>query len=1439
MTVSLTEHGAGRWRPSRAGILNVWRYYRETLAFHRGRLLLRGRNGTGKSKALELLLPFLLDASLRPNRLSTFGGSERVMHWNMIGHGYPGATRVGYVWLEFERPGPDGTGHLTLGARLQATRDVSSVRATYFTCAARVDDTLSLLTPEQQPLTVKQLKEAVEETGAGTVYPGPEEYRSAVRSLLYPRLDQARYDSLITALLQLRTPKLSERLDPGLLSSLLSSALPPLGRGELADIAGGFERLDRHREELRKLDGEVRAAKALADRQRVYAARVVRGAAAGLISATTDMDRCAREAGEADRRAEQAQEQLARSGAREEELNETYETVSAELQGLKDSAAYQAGAGIEHLRERVDAAGEEAVARAAEATRHVEAAARLAEETRSLSEVAARGRRAVGTARADAVRAAERADTAGLLREGAEALDAEGPEAVGRVRDLLRAAVEHRGFQIDEVLAALSVYHERLRRREELETDLGELAEELVEAEQLGERAARAHRDALEEFAEALTVWARGCVELPVDAPEELVGSIAPDSGAGPRTLVATARQRAGETLAALREAAVQRAERAGTVRAEIAGRIRELESADEVAPPAPRTRAADRSGRPGAPLWRLVAFADGVPANAQAGVEAALEASGLLDAWVMPDGTVPADVVGDTLLGGAGLRGAGLRDTGLRGAVLRDTVSAAIARPVPGPSLLDVLTVEEDAPVPADRVRSLLAGIAYTAPESSEARAGNSGSADTRAAAAGPASARSTTAGSLDDRSRGAGSAHSPATSDRHSEPPVRVGADGRWRLGPLHGHWSKAEPAHIGSLARERARARAIAELTERREALDRECAEAEAEREVLDGRRRRLDAETAAMPADTGTRASAQDVRSAQERIADRRGGLDRRRRRLADHEPRLSAAEQDLNAIAARHRLPADRDALDGSRAALRSLGKAVETWLDGQASQFGTEHELRRVQELSGRTREEAARAERAADEAEATRRGLTSRLAALDATVGVEHRRVQERVTACERRLTDTRRELTGVRARQLALQHEHGELLGEVRTLRDRSTEAVAARDTAADRFRALWGTPLHEDSGLAVSLPDEPTVRGTLEAARTVAATSDKADHAPERISAARARVAEAVHGARDVLARRTYLELLPDGEVQQVSALLDGVRVGARGLHARLAEEQRVRSSDLTEEERALFDRVLTGDTRRHLADRLRRATGLVASMNERLARVRTASRIAVRLRWEVAPDAPTGTQNARDLLVRDPRQLSDAERDVLHVFFRERIDDARSEDSAASWEEHLSQVLDYTSWHRFVVELDKDDGAGWKPLTRRAHGQLSGGEKAIALHLPLFAAVAAHYATDPGAPRFILLDEVFVGVDTANRGQIFALLVDLGLDLVLTSDHEWCTYAELDGIAIHQLIPAEPDEEDDAVTTARWVWTGTALEESETEGTGAESSEEEELEGEAVG
>ena len=86
-------------------------------------------------------------------------------------------------------------------------------------------------------------------------------------------------------------------------------------------------------------------------------------------------------------------------------------------------------------------------------------------------------------------------------------------------------------------------------------------------------------------------------------------------------------------------EQAALRAERAGAA----AERDRLIEERDRIAaerddaPPAYPGRTADRADRDGAPLWRLVRFADHVPDDGAAAMEAALQATGMLDAWITP----------------------------------------------------------------------------------------------------------------------------------------------------------------------------------------------------------------------------------------------------------------------------------------------------------------------------------------------------------------------------------------------------------------------------------------------------------------------------------------------------------------------------------------------------------------------------------------------------------------------------------------------------------------------------------------------------------------------------------------------------------------------------------------------------------------------------------
>src|SRR5215468_816619 len=117
-----------RYRLHRAGICNVWQYGDQVFEFEDGRLLLRGKNGAGKSKALEVLLPFLLDGDTR--RIDAAGGGKTSLKWLMLDGWTAGTNRLGYLWAEFTRQDDEGGHHrLTIGAAIRASLSTGEAKA--------------------------------------------------------------------------------------------------------------------------------------------------------------------------------------------------------------------------------------------------------------------------------------------------------------------------------------------------------------------------------------------------------------------------------------------------------------------------------------------------------------------------------------------------------------------------------------------------------------------------------------------------------------------------------------------------------------------------------------------------------------------------------------------------------------------------------------------------------------------------------------------------------------------------------------------------------------------------------------------------------------------------------------------------------------------------------------------------------------------------------------------------------------------------------------------------------------------------------------------------------------------------------------------------------------------------------------------------------------
>jgi SbcC/RAD50-like, Walker B motif len=79
----------------------------------------------------------------------------------------------------------------------------------------------------------------------------------------------------------------------------------------------------------------------------------------------------------------------------------------------------------------------------------------------------------------------------------------------------------------------------------------------------------------------------------------------------------------------------------------------------------------------------------------------------------------------------------------------------------------------------------------------------------------------------------------------------------------------------------------------------------------------------------------------------------------------------------------------------------------------------------------------------------------------------------------------------------------------------------------------------------------------------------------------------------------------------------------------------------------------------------------------------------------------------------------------------------------------------------------------------------------------------------YLWRPHAPRLMMLDEAFAGVDDDARAKCLGLLTAFDLDVVMTSEREWGCYREVPGLAIAQLSRVDDVP---AVLVSHWEWDG---------------------------
>ncbi|WDM68004.1 MULTISPECIES: TIGR02680 family protein [Xanthomonas] len=1355
---ALPEPRRERWQPLRLGLVELFHYDSEEFWFEDGHLLLRGNNGTGKSKVLSLTLPLLFDAQLRSSRVEPDGDSGKKMAWNLLLGSYP--RRIGYSWIEFGRRDRDGRAHyLTLGVGLSAVAGRAQVDSWYFLiegdgthASPRIGQDLWLTTSQRQVLTRERLREAL--SGRGQVFESAQGYRRAVDEHLF-QLGQRRYDALIDTLIQLRQPQLSKKPDETGLSNALSESLPPLPGELLGDVAEALNQLEEDRDQLEQTRRLEQAIAQFDRRYRVYAGMLARRQARELRQAQTGFDNASEARHQAQADYEQAKRDEDDASQASEAARQVYAVARERLETLQSDPDNKEANRLAQAEKDAEQRARESQAARAHGERAAATLRRESELGRQRALQADNARAAMDTERSQTL---DTARSIGLdvdvvvhplLALPAEELaqrllestaTAESLQALASQRRQDIAALRRRHGEVDTQQAAAAAAEEHAQTTRD---DCNDALERRAHADRQTEQAADALVQAWSGYCDTL-VQLR--LEAAVPLQQLAEWTTRPEGDNPAHAALSAARQVALERYTVRAVELRARQEHLRLQDTALRDERERLVAGEEAVPPEPVTRAAGvRAQRQGAPLWQLVDFQPQLSASERAGLEAALEASGLLDAWLSPDGAL-TDQQGRPLLDTSWLRHAPVAGTRLSHALI--------------PALPDACAIAE--PLLVD----VLAGVAY--------------------------------------------GDHDQPDADTWLSP------DGRFRLGALAGAWQKPEARYIGRSAQARAREQRLQEIAIALAALQAEMAECALHGETLDADRRQADEEWARAPSERALHAAMSTALLAGEEAGRARQRLELAQTRQRDADAALQAAREqvqrtalDLHLPAAAAQLPEVEQALERFDRTQGRLVQAVREWQRAWPEQVQQRQREDEAQMALTRADEGCLLADEQAEQARI-------RFETLRHSIGQQVEELRRKLAAArsERDHAETALELC--RTAQSDAAKGHAVAAARAGQAEAQLAERVAERLAAVERLQQFAHSGL-----LAAALPDvQPPEQWTV----------DPALHLARRVEQALAQIVD-----NEVAWTRVQKQISEDlSELQRGLSALGhlavsepndwGVTVAIqyRGRAERpdtlarlLAEDIAQRSELLSAREREVLENHLQAEIASEIQRLMRAANDRVDAINDELHKRPTTTGVRYRLQWEpmsTEEGAPVGLDAARKRLLNTSADLWSAEdRATVGSMLQQQIaaERARADADATgrSLIDQLAHALDYRHWHRFRIQRQQD--GQWRKLS----GPASSGERALGLTVPLFAAIASFYGHggSPLAPRLMLLDEAFAGIDDTARAHCMGLVREFDLDFVITSEREWACYAELPGVAICQL---QRREGVDAVYVSRWTWDGRA-------------------------
>lgn len=1347
---------SSRWQANKIGLLNFWYYDDQEFPFLKGRMLLRGSNGSGKSVTMQSVVPLLLDGNMSPERLDPFGSRDRKMSSYLLEEDDGRDERTGYLYLEFKRQETET--YLTIGMGIRARRG-KNLDKWYFslTDGRRVGKDFFLYKEmeEKVPLSRRELENRIGE--GGRVMERQAEYVEYVNRHIFGFETVEEYKEMIDLLIQLRTPKLSKDFKPSVINDILSDSLQPLSDEDLRPMSEAIENMDAMNMNLKSRKEASQAAEKIYGVFSKYNQWMLYDKADRYAQARQRQEKLDKEIQEEVKQQTACIEEIERLSKEQETLDAKNASMEKERDTLSKSDALALKKREEELREEITAQEK-----------------KLEEKQQYLEHKQERILDVKVQLKAEEDRLfGKEKEIRDTLEQMCQEADQMGFEEHTFMQDELGENLEkeysfatHQQI-FEETQEKISEGTELLIKTDQMERSREELLKEreiqLRELDSLQRRAAdqeTAFMQAQSQWKEDLHRWQGESRELKLSREHMQELCVFADTYhagsdfASVRSRVADVWIQAKTSLET--ELSSKKQEHQGLSK-ELGLVQMELADWEQKKEPEPeRTEAVIRNrerltklGIPYQELYMLLEFSSELSAESCDRLEEALHAMGILDALVIDEAYREQVLVQET----------GCEDRYL----FRGTAT-------PGRSLLDVLEIngEVNDLFTNYRMTGILGSIAYDGDFAFTVNADGTYQ-------MGPL--HGTTAGDYH-----AGFIGSKAREQRRLEKIAQC----QKKIQELQQAMETLSEEMNILLERKdllKAEYEACPDDASLREALkqfletERECelmkkAIVQTEEKTSELLERLKEVKTKALEiaqslyltCSLSVFQAARDAANAYSRYMERLKGAHQNYRQILEHmqisKDSLEALEEDLDQV--RYDLTIIRRDLLRKQEEVVSIGEQLSL----------TDYEQIKDRLLA----------------CTAWLRAYPEKLmTCTQKKTREEEREKQLRSQVEENRLRKTELE---EKVNWLAHCYEQECRLSYVdlpENLKEHPEQVCAYLETdckTADKDSIVrdLNRVYFENRGY---LTDYQLMQKELFAEETV----------PE--------------GMQAVSPRRL-----------DMTARYQGVGITFAQLIAHLKEDIAELENLIRDGDRELFEDILANTVSRKIRSKINASNTWVQKMNSLMNGMNTSSGLKLSLRWRsktAEEEDQLDTKELVELLKKDYRLMSEGEAAKLSGHFRSKVAQARrnAKDSAGmiSFYQIMKDTLDYRKWFEFQLFYQKS-GERQKELTNSAFGTFSGGEKAMSMYVPLFSAVVAKYQGGRAdAPRVISLDEAFAGVDNRNIRDMFRLMAEFEFDFIINSQVLWGDCDTLDALAIYQLIRPENAK---FVTVMPYRWNGYARE-----------------------